>query len=68
MQSFENQVKRSQSGLSDTVVEDFRRQVKEAMLDMGARKEELNLVTDAIIRNAIRNRRDPDDVAWAILQ
>lgn len=68
MQSFENQVRKSQSGYSNAVIEDFRQQVKSVMLDMGARKEELNLITDSIIRNAIRNHRDPEDVAWAILQ
>lgn len=68
MQSFESQVRQSQAGYSNAVVSEYRKQVEDAMLDMGARKEDLNLVTDAIIRNALRNHRDPEDVAWAILQ
>lgn len=39
------------------------------MKRQGASKEEIQTrITDAIIRNAIRNKRLPEDVVWAIMQ
>ncbi len=38
------------------------------MKKLGATDNELRLVHDATIRNSIRNKRKPEDVAWAVLQ
>ena len=38
------------------------------MKKMGATEDEIDLIHDATIRNSIRNKRKPEDVAWAILQ
>lgn len=46
----------------------YREQVKAEMKKMGATEQELALVHDATIRNSIINKREPGDVAWAILQ
>lgn len=46
----------------------YRNKVLSQMKLMGASKNEMALVQDAAIRNAIRNNRKPEDVAWAILQ
>lgn len=38
------------------------------MKKMGATESELNLIHNSTIKNSIRNKRNPEDVAWAILQ
>lgn len=38
------------------------------MKKQGATDKDLNLITDQIIRNTIKNGRNVKDVAWAILQ
>lgn len=38
------------------------------MKKIGATDNDINLIHDATIRNSIRNKRKPEDVAWAILQ
>lgn len=42
--------------------------LQEEMKKQGATDEELNLITDEIIKNIIKNGRNIQDVAWAILQ
>ena len=42
--------------------------LQEEMKKQGATDKELNLITDQIIRNTIKNDRNVEDVAWAILQ
>lgn len=38
------------------------------MIKLGAKENEINLISDALIQNAINNNRNAKDVAWAILQ
>ncbi|MFG6377340.1 MAG: hypothetical protein K1W19_03320 [Lachnospiraceae bacterium] len=49
-------------------LENYRLAIQEEMIKMGASKQELDLIKDATIRNAIKRKRKPEDVAWAILQ
>ncbi len=46
----------------------YRSLLVNEMLKLGASEDELLLIKDATIRNAIRKERKPEDVAWAILQ
>ncbi len=53
----------------DTVeMDDYRSLLVEEMLKLCASNQELWFIKDATIRNAIRNNRKPENVAWAILQ
>lgn len=46
---------------------EFRAQVVKEMKKMGATKVQFSLLKDGVLKNAIRNNRKPEDVAWAIL-
>lgn len=46
----------------------YKEQIIIEMKKMGASDNELLLVREATVRNAIRRNRRPEDVAWAILQ
>lgn len=50
------------------LINSYRDILKEEMIRLGADEEELKLIKDATIRNAIKRNRKPEDVAWAILQ
>ncbi len=49
-------------------IEEYRNLLIQEMYKLGANKQELELIKDATIRNAIKRNRKPEDVAWAILQ
>lgn len=38
------------------------------MKKLGTTDNELRLISDTMIRNAIQNKRNPETVTWAILQ
>ena len=46
----------------------YRERLINEMKAMGASEQELLMVHDATIKNSIINKREPRDVAWAILQ
>ena len=46
----------------------YRDRVIDEMKKMGATNHEIELLKRETILNSIRNKRDPEDVAWAILQ
>ena len=46
----------------------YRDSLVKELKELGACDSELNLIRDSIIINAIRNKRKPKDVAWAIMQ
>lgn len=46
----------------------YRERLINEMKAMGASDQELLMIHDAIIKNSIINKREPRDVAWAILQ
>lgn len=47
---------------------EYRHLLQQEMIKLGATERELNLIKDATIRNALKKNRNPEDVAWAILQ
>lgn len=49
-------------------IDTFRRQLLQCLLEQGVKQDVLDNVPPATIRNALRNNRTPEDVAWAILQ
>jgi len=46
----------------------YRNLVIIEMEKMGATDQEIRLLSNETILNSIRNKREPEDVAWAILQ
>lgn len=56
------------SAISPEEIRKFRELVVDAMVIMGANPEEIVILHDASIRNAIRQKSTPEDLAWAILQ
>lgn len=54
--------------LSSVQIDSYRTQVVAEMKKLGATNRELLLLHDATIKNSIINKREPRDVAWAILQ
>ena len=46
----------------------YRERLINEMKAMGASDQELLMIHDATIKNSIINKREPRDVAWAILQ
>lgn len=49
-------------------MEEYRVLLEKEMVKMGASEQELKLIKDATIRNALKRKRRPEDVAWALLQ
>lgn len=60
----QNKILQSENDL----INDYRHLLQEEMIRLGANEEDLKLIKDATIRNAIKRNRKPEDVAWAILQ
>lgn len=58
----------STASVSSLQISSYRELVITEMKKMGATDQELSLVHDATITNSIINKREPRDVAWAILQ
>lgn len=54
--------------IADEIEELYRDQVESEMEKQGATEQELDLLHDATIRNAIRRNRCPRDVAEVILE
>ena len=46
----------------------FRTALEQEMKNQGATQEEINLITDDLVKNSVKNKRSVKDVAWAILQ
>ena len=65
-------IKRMTTCVTQTICQDeidsYRSLLIVAMKKNGATDSDLNLIHDATIKNSIRNKRNPEDVAWAILQ
>lgn len=49
-------------------IDSYRKAVQNEMIKLGANEQDFNLIKDATIRNALRRNRNPEDVAWALLQ
>lgn len=54
--------------ISSVQIDSYRERVVTEMKKMGATEQELSLLHDITIKNSIINKREPRDVAWAILQ
>ncbi len=54
--------------ISEKDLTDFKELLIKEMLRLGATDDEISLIHNAILINAILNNRKPEDVAWAILQ
>lgn len=64
----ENDTNISTSQVSLSQIREYSNQLKNALIKMGATDWEISLVCDEMVINSIRNNREVDDVAWAILQ
>ena len=69
---FENKIKTQmpsdKSKISKATIEDYRKLLLMELKKMGADENDIDLVSDAVIINAINKDRKAEDVAWAILQ
>ena len=54
--------------LPDKEIKDYYDSLVEQLRKQGATEEDINLISDEMIENAIKNNRKPEDLAWAILQ
>jgi len=53
--------------VTDIQIASYREKLINEMKKMGASEKELLLIHDATIKNSIINKREPRNVAWAIL-
>lgn len=56
------------SRISESAIAEYRKLLLAELKKMGADENDINLVSDTIIINAINKNRKAEDVAWAILQ
>ncbi len=49
-------------------IDSYREALQNEMIKLGANEQEIKLIKDATIRNALKRNRKPEDVAWALLQ
>lgn len=54
--------------ISTSDIASYRARLVEALEKMGATANDISLIHEETIRNSIRNKRKPEEVAWAILQ
>ena len=54
--------------VTDIQIASYREKLINEMKKMGASEKELLLIHDATIKNSIINKREPRNVAWALLQ
>ena len=54
--------------ISHAQIDAYRKLVVREMKKMGATEQELLLLHDITVANSIMNKREPRDVAWALLQ
>lgn len=48
--------------------EEYKKRLQNEMIKLGATDQELKLITNTIVKNAINRNREPKDVAWALVQ
>ncbi len=58
----------SQFDITDDQIKEYRELLVIEMIKMGADEREINLISIQLIINSLINNRNPEDVAWAILQ
>ncbi|MCC8014889.1 MAG: hypothetical protein LIO87_06800 [Eubacterium sp.] len=64
----QNSISFIQHNIGDDEIIAYRDSIIVEMKKMGASAQDIQLIHDATVRNSIRNKRKPEDVAWAILQ
>lgn len=57
-----------QTNASSEEISKYRDSVIEEMIKLGATQQEISFLKLETILNSLRYNRDPEDVAWAILQ
>lgn len=68
IKEFSNTVSQQPFTINKAIIADYRRSVIEELKSLGATDNDIDLVNDVTIVNAIKANRYPSDVAWAILQ
>ena len=61
-------MKRVEIVLENVNLKRYRRKIEKEMKKMGASELEIKLLKDETVCNNYKRKRDPKDVAWAILQ
>lgn len=59
---------KSSEDISQEDVVQYRLTLLCEMKRLGATENDLSLISNSIITNSIKNKRNPKEVAWAILQ
>lgn len=54
--------------VSPSQIDDYKDSLITEMEKIGASEQEIGLINDNLVLNSIKNGRQPEDVAWAILQ
>lgn len=54
--------------VKENKVKQYHSELIKEMIKLGATENDLNLISDILIQNSIKNNRMPKDVAWAIFQ
>lgn len=54
--------------VSPSQIDDYKDSLIMEMEKIGASEQEIGLINDNLVLNSIKNGRQPEDVAWAILQ
>ena len=54
--------------ISQKEIDAYRNRLIDALLRLGATDNDMSLICDTIVKNSILNHRNPEDVAWAVLQ
>ena len=49
-------------------IDSYRAKMKEEMIRMGAKEKSFELITDEVIREAIKGDKEPVDVAFALFR
>lgn len=50
------------------IFKEYKKRLQDEMIKLGATDQELKIITDTIVKNAINKDRKPEDVAWALVQ
>lgn len=49
-------------------IDSYRKALQEEMIKLGGSEQDFKLIKDITIKNALKRKRKPGDVAWALLQ
>lgn len=63
-----NTIQRIIPETDNELIKAYRSTLQNEMKSLGANEQQLTLIKDATIKNALKRNRKPEDVAWALLQ